>query len=788
MARSRARPLLIAVGVLLTALLVSGLWVVRVSRGPAPRTGELELAGLDGPVDVLRDSLGVPHVWASSVGDAMFAQGFLHASDRLWQMEQFRRVATGRLSELFGEAAVESDRFLRTLGMARAASREAERLCTECRRSLDAYVAGVNAALSEWRGSLPPELVVLRSRPAPWTPTDALAIEKLMAWDLAEYDIGLLLADAQRRGGERLLEVVRPRAAADGVTILPREVLVGESPPEVRHPVETRALSEALVSSARVPPLARKLLAAASAVRASNAWVVGGDRSRSGKPILATDMHLALGVPALWYVMGLHAPGLDVVGMTIPGSPGVVAGHTSTVAWGFSNAVVDDVDLFVERTHPDDTTRYLTPSGSEPFRVRTEEIRVRGRDQPEQLLVRETRHGPVVSGVERRAGGEMLSLRWAAHDPSPTLEAILRMNTARSAGEFVEALRLFRNPHQNVVFADTAGAFGYWMAGRVPLRRSGSPPLLPVAGWTGEHDWIGDLPFDEHPHVLGPPAGYVVTANNRQTSAPVARLITDGTWAPPYRAERITELIEAIPLHDASTLQAIQMDVVSRFALAHKDAVVAAFREAGEPARADTFAAWDGSMNTDRREPVLFHSWIEAVRFRLARELYGGSPGYFPMSAVDRMLAESVISPSITVGVVREAVASAGPLRWGEAHPLELEHALSSTRPLAAVLGFARRSIPLAGDPYTVRVASHRGRFPPFVVTHGPSQRHVVDLARPDMGGGFVLPGGQSGFPRARHAFDQLPRWIGGDLVPLPLARAAVQARTVSRLRLAPPP
>ncbi len=156
MARSRARPLLIAVGVLLTALLVSGLWVVRVSRGPAPRTGELELAGLDGPVDVLRDSLGVPHVWASSVGDTMFAQGFLHASDRLWQMEQFRRVATGRLSELFGEAAVESDRFLRTLGMARAAEREAERLCTECRRSLDAYVAGVNAALSEWRGSLPP--------------------------------------------------------------------------------------------------------------------------------------------------------------------------------------------------------------------------------------------------------------------------------------------------------------------------------------------------------------------------------------------------------------------------------------------------------------------------------------------------------------------------------------------------------------------------------------------------------------------------------------------------------
>ena len=782
--RRQGRVFFIVVGLTLVGSLAVGVWFLRLRSGPRPLTGDFVIEGLSAPVEVLRDSLGIPQVWASSIEDALFAQGFLHASDRLWQMEQFRRVATGRLSELFGVPALESDRFLRTLGMARAAERAIPRLCAECRLRIDAYVAGVNAAVGSWRGPLPPEFLLLRTRPEPWTVTDALSIEKTLAWDLAEYDIGLLLADVQRRGGDALLETIRPRYPAGGVNILADSATNGDQP--VLLAEAPLPLSAGLLAAARVPESARAMLDAMSMVRGSNAWVVGGSRSRSGKPVLANDMHLNLGAPTIFYLMGLHAPGLDAVGVTIPGNPGVVAGHSTSVAWGFSNAHIDDVDFFIERVDSADETRYLTPEGSEPFLVRDEEIRVRGLDEPIDMRVRETRHGPIVTEVDPRSGRDLLALRWIGHDPSPSLEAILRMNTSRSAAEFVDALRLFRDPHLNVVFADTAGTFGYWLAGRVPLRKSGRPPLLPVPGWSGEYDWVGELPFEDHPHALNPARDFVVTANNRPTSNPVAALLTDQTWELPYRALRVTELLDSLDVVDAASMQRVQMDVTSSFALKHRMAGAAAFREAEEGARADSLAAWDGTVTADRREPVYFYAWLELVRFRVARELYEGPPGYFPTSVLDRMLETGQVSPAITVGVVREAVANAGAYRWGDAHLLDLDHPLAPMKVFGRLMGFGRQDIPIGGDPFTVNASSYSGRFPPFGVNHGVSQRHVVDLADPDGVGGFILPGGESGFPGSRHAFDQLPLWLEGGLVPIPLTREQAEARTESQFRLVP--
>ena len=769
-------------GLLFLVVLLGGFGLLRLRNGPRPRSGEIDVAGLSAPVEVLRDSLGIPQVWASSIEDAFFAQGFLHASDRLWQMEQFRRVASGRLSELFGEQALPSDRFLRTLGMRGAAERAVPTLCADCRRRIDAYVAGVNAALEEWSGPLPPEFVVLRARPEPWDVVDALAIEKVMAWDLAEYDEGLLLADAQRRGGQELLDLLLPRYPAGAVTIL-GDTAAGTGPVP-RVATGALPLAAELIAAAAVPEFARALLDAGSVLRASNSWVVGGARTRSGKPLLANDMHLNLALPTLWYLMGLHAPGLDVVGVTLPGTPGVVAGRSAAVAWGFTNAMVDDADLYVERLDPSDPTRYLVPGGSEPFVEREEEIRVRGQPDPVRLRVRETRHGPIVGEVDARAGGELLALRWVGHDPSPSAEAVFAMNTARSVAEFVEALRSFRDPHQNVVFADTAGTFGYWMAGRVPLRRSGIPSILPVPGWTADHDWIGDLPFEEHPHLINPARGFVVAANNPPDGGRLSGRINAG-FDPPYRAQRITELLDTPALLDATALAAMQMDVTSLFARRHRDGAVAAYRQAGEDARADSLAAWDGVMAADRREPVLFWGWIELVRFRLARDLYGGPPGYFPTSALDRMLAAGQVSPSVTTSVVREVIGNAGAFDWGSAHQLHLDHPLGAVKVVGRLLGFARAPLPLAGDAYTVSAADHSGRYPPYSVRHGPSVRHVADLADPDAGG-FVLPGGESGFPGSRHAVDQLPRWLAGALVPLPLRRDRVEARAIRRLRLVP--
>jgi penicillin amidase len=759
---------------------------------------------------VLRDSVGIPHVWAESVRDLALAQGFVTAQDRLWQMELFRRVAEGRLSEVFGEATVATDRFLRTLGMARAAERQLAALSDEHRDLLNAYVAGVNAAVEAWRGPWPPEFLVLGARPEPWTATQALAIEEIMAWDLSEYRSGLDYLGAVEalgaEGAERVRrryppwaptivedwpeggreEWLRPAAVEEPTAAAPGEVSRAEESADGAGRSPEEGDRARLAASALPPASGLPFLEAVAVVRASNAWVVGPERSSSGKPILANDMHLALDAPNIWYLVGLHAPGLDVVGMSLPGIFGVVAGHTPSVAWGFTNAYVDDADFFVERVDPEDPDRYLTPWGSEPFESRTEVVRVKGRDAPDTVVVRHTRHGPVMTPVEPAAGGELLSLRWIAHDNSGTVGGILALNSATGVDEVVEALRDFTNPHQNVVFADTAGRWGYWMAGRVPLRRSGGPLLLPAPGWTGEHDWVGDLPFEEHPHVLEPERGFVVTANHRQTREPVGDLVTDGTWAEPYRAIRIAELIEARPLHDAESMHHIQMDVGSAFVTRHLGLAVRAFRLAGLGDLAGHLEGWDGLADVEGDEPTLFHAWLAGVRSRMRQALYRGEGnGYLPTAAVARSLVAGEVSEEILREAAQDAAGYAG-TPWGAAHLLDIDHPLASVPVVGDLLGFGRSDVPSPGGPHSPNVADHGGSSPPFRVRHGPSQRHVVDLADPDGSGGFVIPGGQSGWPGARHSWDQLGLWRNGGLVPLPLSREAVEARTTSRLRLLP--
>ncbi|MGD2068292.1 MAG: penicillin acylase family protein [Gemmatimonadota bacterium] len=779
----------------LTAVLGS-LWLHRVRSGPGSLEGTVEVPGLGTSVTVLRDSLGIPHLWAESLSDLAFAQGFVTARDRLWQMELFRRVASGRLSELFGSATLETDRFLRTLGMAEAAARQAETLDARERDLLRAYADGINAALDRWRGPLPPEFVVLRARPGPWSVADVIVVEKVMAFDLSEYRSGLDYLGAVRALGPEKAREVKPRYPAWAPTIVdgwPPEEGTGGGDGQGEGGVGEGREGDALAvpavfrlaRSALPPSGAAAFLEVASAVRASNAWVVGPRRSRSGKPLLANDMHLSLDAPTIWYLVGLHGPGLDVVGMSLPGTFGVVAGHTPAVAWGFTNAVVDDADFFVERVDPADSARYLAPGGSLPFSVRHEVIAVRGR-RSDTLIVRATRHGPVVTPVEPAADGRVLALRWAAHDPSSSARAILGLNTARSVAEVLDALRDFTNPHQNVVFADTAGRWGYWMAGRVPLRRRGGPPLLPVPGWTGEHDWVGDLPFEEHPHVLEPDEGFVVTANNRQTRDPVGALVTDGTWLDPWRAIRIRRLLEARPVHDAASLHRIQLDVGSAFVTRHLSRVADAFRAADRPALAERLAEWDGLADLEGDEATLFHAWFEGVRMRYRHDLYGSDDGFLSRSAVSRALERGGVAPAHLADAAADAARYAG-TPWGEANLLHLEHPLASVPVVGALFGFGHDDVSRPGGPYSPNVALRDGVEPPFRGRAGVSQRHVVDMADPDGSGGFVIAGGQSGWPASPHAWDQLDRWREGGLVPLPLGRAAVEARTVERFRLAPP-
>lgn len=785
---------------ILTVLILLGVGVgyygiLKLRTGPGLQSETLTMDGLQEPVEILYDSMGVPHIYAKSMEDLFLAQGYVHAKDRLWQMEMFRRVLQGRLSEIMGESMINTDRFLRTIGMEEAAIAGVPAPDSPFGRRLASYAEGVNAAIEGWSGFLPPEFVLLRFRPEPWSPVLSQGLEKIMAWDLSDYQTGLNLAEAREALGDERLEALMPAYPEWGVTIVdgwPDEVEApgksdgGPGGPGPRAPSPLPpAPSPELLAQAKITDDVARILDLGSVVRASNSWVVGGEKSKSGKPLLANDMHLALNAPNIWYLVGLHAPGFDVVGMSFPGAPGVVAGHSKSMAWGFTNAMADDSDFFIEEVKPDDPGQYRTPLGWAPFQTREEVIEVKGQE-PISMTVQSTHHGPVITPVEGRAKDQVLAFQWVAHSPARTFGALAGMGEAANVSEFLLAMRDFDNPHQNVVFADTSGAWGYWMGGHVPIRASGTPPHLPVPGWTGEHDWLQWVPFEEMPHVLAPERGYIATANNAQGRDERARRVTDGGWFGSYRAQRISELLEATELHDAESLLKIQIDAGSAFVDRHMDHATEAFRGAGLPDLAQRLEDWDRLADLESTEATLFHTWWAALLRAFRNDFYQGQGRYLPARVLEDALDGKLDLPQEFVHGAAHAAAEFADLPWGEAHQLDLDHPMSVVPVLGGLLRFGRYDIPRVGGPYSVNVAGFSGSEPPFQTVFGPSQRHVVDMADPDGSGGFILPGGQSGYPSNPHSFDQLELWREGRLWILPLERAKVEARAVAIVRMAP--
>ncbi|NIP81218.1 MAG: hypothetical protein GWM90_19180, partial [Gemmatimonadetes bacterium] len=686
----------------------------------------------------------------------------------------------GRLAEVMGEEALATDRFMRRLGLWDAAVASEALMNGRERALLQAYADGVNAALESWDGALPPEFLVLRYEPEPWRPIHTLAVAKMMSLTLAAYGESVAVARALGRLAPDRVRWLFPSFPDWGPTILPPE------PPGI-------------------PPLAARLVDRYSIAAASNSWVVDGSLTRSGRPILANDMHLELQAPTLWYLVGLHAPArsdtapaLDVVGVSIPGAPLIITGRNRAIAWGMTNAYVDDVDLFIERIDPDDAGRYLTPDGARPFTVVRESIRVRGRDEPVVMEVRRTRHGPVLE--DGAAGDTVLAVQWTAFEPTTVFRGVLGFNLARSWEEFVAAIDHMDDPHQNLVYADTAGHIGYVMGGTVPIRGERRPvPVAPRPGWTGEWDWTGELPFDEHPRALDPPDGFLVTANNRQTAEPVSSLISR-TWLLPFRAMRIAELIrEGRPPYDPATIHRMQLDVLDLFAERYVDRAVDAARSAGMDGEAAALEAWDHRADGDSRVAPLFYAWSELVRRAVARDLYRGEPGYFTRASLSAVLdrravpwAEDPVATyrRIADAAIREAAEIVGDRTWGRSNRAVHAHALGEVAILDRLLGLDIGPTPHHGAPTTVDVAHWAFTAPaddfPFTTTAGPSMRQVIDLGNTDGAGGFVIPTGQSGLPFSRHYDDQTELWREGGLLELPLAADALEGVVVQRMRLDP--
>ena len=515
--------------------------------------GDVAVEGLVADVEILRDEWGIPHIFAQSPRDAYFGLGFAHAQDRFFQMEMQRRGAQGRISELVGSLAIERDRFLRLLDLYRASRSSFATLSPETRETLEAYAAGVNAWLATHDGPPAPELaLLLADQPEAWQPADSVSWLKIMALLLAGNwrEEALHAAIAERLGPEKAASFF-PAFRPGSPTIL-----------ETAEGIDFTALAS----------LFDRLLGTPG--KGSNNWAVSGEHTASGYPLLANDPHLGYGIPSVWYLAHLEAPGLSVTGATLPGMPLVVIGTNGRIAWSLSNTGPDTQDLFIERRDPDDANRYLAPDGPEPFAVREETIVVRfGTD--EQVTMLETRHGPVLTGIVDRLPGdagdeEVLALAWTMlHDDDRSMESALALHTAQNWQEFTAIARFYAGPMQNIIYADGDGNIGLLAPGFVPVRRSGNG-RLPVEGWTGESDWLGRIPFHDLPRVLDPPSGILAAANNRLVGGDYPYFLSH-RWEPGYRAGRIREVLGSHSRHDLESFTRLQLDNRSGLAEAFLD-------------------------------------------------------------------------------------------------------------------------------------------------------------------------------------------------------------------------
>jgi penicillin amidase len=779
--------------VVLLALAVAAAWFY--ARQTLPQTdGRLRLAGPRAEIRIERDADGIPSIKAGSLEDAAFGLGFVHAQDRLWQLETHRRIGSGRIAEAFGEAALESDKFLRALGVKRYATAQFANASPQAKAVINAYTAGVNAYLRDAMRARPPEFVVLGIAPQPWTPEDTVAWAIMMAWDL---------------GGNWTTELLRMRLALK-LPVSRIDELIPPYPGEKPLPVADYA---ALYRELRVDSrLAQQALAGApeSGLEGigSNNWVVAGSHTTTGKPLLANDPHLKLSAPALWYFARIEAPGVKVAGATMPGLPGVILGQNEHIAWGFTNTGPDVQDLYLERIKPDDPVQYQTPTGWAKFESFDETIKVRGGpDVP--FSVRATRHGPVISDAGRATEGltgpvskpaYAIAMRWTSLDPDPrAMDALIGINQARSVDEFIAASANYA-PMQNMVVADRDGHIGFVAAGRVPLRKTENDlkGQVPSPGWDARYDWDGWLPATATPREVDPSRGWIATANQRIHGTDYPHYLTN-EWAPPYRHQRIEQLLAGQPRHDVASMRRIQSDVVSLatqrllpfLQKAHSDHPLAA-------AAQRELAGFDGTMAADKAAPLIFWAWARQLAQGLFADELGEAlwerSGRSYRDAMERVLERNDgwwCDDKTTAAVVETCAQQVDQAftraldelqalqgkdvaawQWGKAHVARSEH-----RPFSRIRTLARwfeLRAPVGGDTYTVNVSRVNLRPDPttgerYLDEHGPSLRAVYDLGDPSQSrvmhssgqSGIVFSPLYSRFVEPWRRVDYVPLWGG---------------------------
>ncbi|WP_193170396.1 penicillin acylase family protein [Nisaea nitritireducens] len=746
--------------------------------------GDVTLAGLTAPVTVARDDAGVPLIKAGSDGDAYFALGYVHAQDRLWQMESMRRIGAGRIAEIVGNLSASAgqsvlafDRLTRGLGLYRRAEAAFRQASPEMKLALERYADGVNSYLTTREGALPPEFVVLFHEPEPWKPADSLVWQQLMGF---------------RLGTNWSSELERLRMIEAGLS--PAQIAFLYQEPDGRKP-DMAPVQQGLLSPADLAAAIRFAAALPAQLApggASNAWALAGSRTESGKPLLASDPHLRLTNPNLWYLARIETPDTALAGATVPGVPFLILGHNDSIAWGFTTPHADTQDLFIEQIDPNDPARYLTPDGSQAFEVREERFRIGDREVTETF--RSTRHGPVISDIwndaKRTNRKTVLALSAASFAPGDnSAEGFLLLNQARSVDEAIEALEGFSSPPQNVTLADREGNIALLLAGRVPARNMGDG-FMPADGATGAGDWIGWIDRDRLPLIQNPESGMVVQANDRLPRLDPT-LSLGREFEVPFRAERIREQLLAIS--SGATVQSqidLQMDNLSPDVPRTRALLLDNLKQGNltdlELEMVERLRRWDGEMRRDRVEPLVYTLWTTLLH----RKIFGDELGYligdyrrvyphmFEAVLTDATewcddIRSDVVEPC--TAPVRESLQEAiarltakfGPnpedWRWGKAHEARFRHQLWSRVPLLDKL--LDSQIATDGGDFTVNRGSPSVRISEadfsFYHVHGAGIRTVYDLSDLDASL-FSLSLGQSGNPFSEFYHDQAEAWANG--------------------------
>jgi penicillin amidase len=803
------RTLGVIIAVIFGIILILSIAFALIIRSYYPETeGEIELNGLLDRVQVIRDSYGIPHIYASNQHDLFMAQGFVEAQDRFWQMEFWRRIGTGRLSELLGESGLESDKFIRTVGWHRTAEEEIKLMDPEVRGVFEAYVEGVNAFLEIHPDGKSLEFLLLKLngvdyQPEPWTLVNSVTWAKFMAYNLGgNMDSELVRAHIGARAGVAAINELTPPYDQDHPVIIPHQV------------------SSASLEAVSDDPLGLDTTGLEAGI-GSNSWAVSGDRTDTGMPILANDPHLGIQMPSIWYEIGLHCAPLgpdcpyDVVGVTFVTAPAVVIGHNADIAWGFTNLGPDVQDLYIEKVNPENPDQYEYMGEWLDMDIIREEITVAGEDEPVVVFSRNTQHGPIINDVvgggeeEWSFGWQPLALKWTALQPTQIFNALLKLNRAQNWDDFREAMKDWDVPSQNALYADREGSIGYQSPGLIPIRKNGDGSV-PVPGWTDEYEWTGFIPFEDLPRAFNPPEGYIVTANNAVVDEDYPYFISID-WDPGYRARRIVEMIEA---DETLTLEEIQVMQGDNTAMSTRDMLP--YLQAlspDDPRQQEALAllqGWDADTERDSPQAALYETWILSVLERvfadelgddliskmrgslktaIARMMEDGSTTWFDDIHTEEVeLPEQVLLLALddAIEYLDENLGSnMKRWRWGDLHTATFENqtfGLSGIGPIEWL--FNRGPVEVDGTSGTV---NNTGFDPddPFAVVSLPSYRQVVDLGSLERSQSMHTTG-QSGNAFYKHYDDMIDPWRNIEFHPMLWTLEQVEGAAESALELVP--